>query len=82
MKQQSGFRGSWLLFPLLLIVLALVFMPGRKQNERLSDFSSHSHCGTGIAEYVDSAIQNGFNQSMDILPTAAASSPRGVHAPR
>ena len=33
MKQQSGFRGGWLLFPLLLIVLALVFMPGRKQNE-------------------------------------------------
>lgn len=33
MKQQSGFRGSWLLFPLLLIVLALAFMPGRKQNE-------------------------------------------------
>jgi cell division protease FtsH len=32
-KQQSGFRGSWLLFPLLLIVLALAFMPGRKQNE-------------------------------------------------
>jgi len=32
-KQQSGFRGGWLLFPLLLIVLALVFMPGRKQNE-------------------------------------------------
>ena len=33
MKQQNGFRGGWLLFPLLLIVLALVFMPGRKQNE-------------------------------------------------
>ena len=33
MKQQSGFRGGWLLFPLLLIVLALAFMPGRKQNE-------------------------------------------------
>lgn len=33
MKQQSSFRGSWLLFPLLLIVLALAFMPGRKQNE-------------------------------------------------
>ena len=33
MKQQSGFRGGWLLFPLLLIVLPLVFMPGRKQNE-------------------------------------------------
>ena len=33
MKQQSSFRGGWLLFPLLLIVLALVFMPGRKQNE-------------------------------------------------
>lgn len=33
MKQQSCFRGSWLLFPLLLIVLALAFMPGRKQNE-------------------------------------------------
>ena len=33
MKQQTGFRGGWLLFPLLLIVLALVFMPGRKQNE-------------------------------------------------
>ena len=33
MKQQNGFRGSWLLFPLLLIVLALAFMPGRKQNE-------------------------------------------------
>ena len=33
MKQQSGFRGSWLLFPLLLVVLALAFMPGRKQNE-------------------------------------------------
>ncbi len=33
MKQQSGFRGSWLFFPLLLIVLALAFMPGRKQNE-------------------------------------------------
>ena len=33
MKQQSGFRGGWLLLPLLLIVLALVFMPGRKQNE-------------------------------------------------
>jgi len=32
-KQQNGFRGGWLLFPLLLIVLALVFMPGRKQNE-------------------------------------------------
>jgi cell division protease FtsH len=32
-KQQSGFRGGWLLFPLLLIVLALAFMPGRKQNE-------------------------------------------------
>ena len=33
MKQQSGFRGGWLLFPLLLIVLALVLMPSRKQNE-------------------------------------------------
>ena len=33
MKQQSGFRGGWLLLPLLLIVLALAFMPGRKQNE-------------------------------------------------
>ena len=33
MKQQSGFRGSWRLFPPLLIVLALAFMPGRKQNE-------------------------------------------------
>ena len=33
MKQQNGFRGGWLLFPLRLIVLALVFMPGRKQNE-------------------------------------------------
>ena len=33
MKQQNGFRGGWLLFPLLLIVLALAFMPGRKQNE-------------------------------------------------
>ena len=33
MKEQNGFRGGWLLFPLLLIVLALVFMPGRKQNE-------------------------------------------------
>ena len=33
MKQQSSFRGGWLLFPLLLIVLALAFMPGRKQNE-------------------------------------------------
>lgn len=33
MKQQSGFRGGWLIFPLLLIVLALAFMPGRKQNE-------------------------------------------------
>ena len=33
MKQQSGFRGGCLLFPLLLIVLALAFMPGRKQNE-------------------------------------------------
>ena len=33
MKQQNGFRGGGLLFPLLLIVLALVFMPGRKQNE-------------------------------------------------
>ena len=33
MKQQRGFRGGWLLFPLLLIVLALAFMPGRKQNE-------------------------------------------------
>ena len=33
MKQQSGFRGGRLLFPLLLIVLALAFMPGRKQNE-------------------------------------------------
>jgi len=32
-KQQSGFRGGWLLLPLLLIVLALAFMPGRKQNE-------------------------------------------------
>ncbi len=27
------FRGGWLLLPLLLIVLALAFMPGRKQNE-------------------------------------------------
>ena len=33
MKQQSGVRGGWLLLPLLLIVLALAFMPGRKQNE-------------------------------------------------
>lgn len=33
MKQQSGFRSGWLLLPLLLIVLALAFMPGRKQNE-------------------------------------------------
>ena len=33
MKQQSGFRGSWLIFPLLLIVLAMIFMPDRKQNE-------------------------------------------------
>jgi len=32
-KQQSGFRSGWLLLPLLLIVLALAFMPGRKQNE-------------------------------------------------
>ena len=33
MKQQSGFRGGWMLFLLLLIVLALAFMPGKKQNE-------------------------------------------------
>ena len=31
MKQQSGFRGGWLLFPLLLIVLALAFMPSYQQ---------------------------------------------------
>lgn len=33
MKQQSGFRGGWMLFLLLLIVIALAFMPGKKQNE-------------------------------------------------
>ncbi len=33
MKQQSGFRGGWMLFLLLLIVLALAFMPGKKQSE-------------------------------------------------
>ncbi len=33
MKQQSVFRGSWMLCVLLLIVIALAFMPGKKQNE-------------------------------------------------
>lgn len=36
MKQQNGFRGSWLLFPLLLIVLIVYFMQGMqssRQNE-------------------------------------------------
>ena len=36
MKQQSGFRGSWLLFPLLLILLVVYFTQGmqsHRQNE-------------------------------------------------
>ena len=36
MKQQSGFRGSWLLFPLLLILLVVYFSQGmqsHRQNE-------------------------------------------------